>query len=189
MSVYMGNGELQVNIVVAWAASDRIIGYNGKLPWKSKEELKYFRDITSGKFLVMGRKTYESLPANLSTLGRKVCVLSRNKSRVLPRKGMVPYVVKNLNHACKTAWTMGETSITLVGGRSVYELMLPYTDAMYVSVMNEPPFYRGDTCFPIFDPDDWTKEQLYKGHFRDFNAFLYLRKNHEHYKEFEVKNG
>jgi dihydrofolate reductase len=122
-----------------WAQSTNdVIGQNGKLPWHIPSELKHFKNETLGKTVVVGRKTYESIPNNLP--GRQVIVLTKNKAfvpdadnvHVAHNKFDVYIINRELKDAGKT-----DGEVIIAGGASIYEL---FTDEIYeyvVTVVNK----------------------------------------------------
>lgn len=125
----------KVYIVVA-VSQNGVIGKNGKLPWHIPEDLKFFKELTTGKNIVMGRKTYESIGRPLPNRNNYV-MSSRNIDGVK--------VIRRVDEALQ----LGD--IYVIGGSQIYKAFIPYCDIMYVTrVMRE---YNGDSYFMI--PDDF----------------------------------
>lgn len=122
-----------------WAQSTNdVIGQNGKLPWHIPSELKHFKNETLGKTVVVGRKTYESIPNNLP--GRQVIVLTKNKAfvpdadnvHVAHNKFDVHIINRELKDAGKT-----DGEVIIAGGASIYELFTDAIDEYVVTVVNK----------------------------------------------------
>lgn len=145
-------------------ASNRIIGKDGDLPWRLSEDLKWFKKITVGHPVVMGRKTMESLRGPLPK--RRNIVISRNASE-LP-EGF------ELVHSCEDALARleGEEQISIIGGAQIYAEMLPLCDEVLLSYVFHP--YDGDTELPAFENDFTMKEVLYSDD--DFELRRYVRR-------------
>ncbi len=111
----------------------RGIGIGGKLPWHIKEDLAFFKEKTLGKTLLMGRKTFEGLPAPLP--GRKTLILSKSVEG--------PDVVHSIEE-------LPETEIWVCGGAQIYKQFFPLCEEVYLTlVKNEPP--EVDAFLPEFE--------------------------------------
>ena len=126
---------------VAAMASNRIIGRDGALPWRLPEDMKFFRALTTGHPIVMGRKTWDSLGRPLPN--RRNIVLSRN----MPASEGAEVV-----HSVKELHTLGLTGdVFVIGGAEIYRLLMPQCAAVYLTVLTSAA--EGDTHFPEFEPD------------------------------------
>lgn len=136
-----------VALVVA-VADDRVIGRDGALPWSLPADLRYFRALTTGHHVVMGRKTHASIGRALP--GRTNLVLTR--ADTAPFEGQ--RVVHSLDQAIAIARETGELAV--VGGGEVYALALPRATHLYLTWVdtNTPD---ADAHFPRFDPVDWIE--------------------------------
>ena len=115
-----------------------LIGRNNDLPWSLPEDLNYFKRTTTGKTVVMGRKTYESLKRLLPQ--RKNIILTRNEN--LHVDGAT--VLTNISEVLKLAET---GDVFVIGGKEIYELLFPYVTTCYIThVENE---YAGDTFLSL----------------------------------------
>ncbi|MEM7600854.1 MAG: dihydrofolate reductase [Verrucomicrobiota bacterium] len=145
-------------------ASNRIIGKNGDLPWRLSEDLKWFKKVTVGHPVVMGRKTMDSLRGPLPN--RRNVVISRSATE-LP-EGF------ELASSCEEALARleGEEQISIIGGAQIYAELLPQCDEVLLSYVFHP--YEGDTELPAFEDDFEMKEILYRDD--DFELRRYGRK-------------
>ena len=136
-----------MNIIVAvdknWA-----IGYQNKLLNSIPEDMKFFRETTTGNVVVMGRKTLESFPNGRPLKNRTNVVLTRQKDYEVP--GAV--VVHSVEEALEYLKDFRSENIYVIGGASIYEQMLPYCDVAHVTVMDYA--YQADTWFPNLDEMD-----------------------------------
>ena len=129
---------------------NRVIGRDNALPWKLPADLAYFKRVTMGHPVVMGRRTYESIGKPLP--GRLNIVVSRNRGFTAP--GAV--VVASLDEAWKAAGDAAEVSV--IGGTSIFEETLPIADRIHLTeVQAEVP---GDTWFPEFDRSQWREREV-----------------------------
>lgn len=129
-----------INMIVATSKNNQI-GIDNKLPWHIPEDLKYFRQTTSGKTVLMGRKTFESIGRPLPN--RKNIVLTRDMN--FAPEGVS--VVHNLEEALEICNSKEE--IFIIGGGEIYSLFLPYADYLYITLVDK--VINGDTDFPVYE--------------------------------------
>lgn len=123
----------------------RVIGYNKGMPWHLPGDLQYFKEVTMGKPMIMGRKTFESIGRPLP--GRRNIVITRNSDYTAD--GIE--VVSSLDEALEIAGEAEETMI--IGGEQIFRLSLPFADRLYVTYINHE--FPGDTYFPSYDENEW----------------------------------
>jgi dihydrofolate reductase len=143
-----------VSLVVA-VSRNGVIGKAGGLPWHISSDLKLFKAITLGKPIIMGRKTWESLPRK-PLPGRINIVITRQKNFVT--EGAV--VVSNAAAALQAAGSAPE--IAIIGGGEIYQMFLPLAGRIYLTEVDLD--VDGDTYFPSLKPDEWneTRNQLHE---------------------------
>ncbi len=139
-------------VLIAACGRGRVIGIDNRLPWQLPEDMKFFRETTRGKPVIMGRKTWESLPDAFRPLpGRVNIVVSRN-SGYRATGGMV---VGSLPAALTAA---GNADVAfIIGGADLYHQALPFADRIYLTEIDED--FDGDAFFPAFASDDWRETQ------------------------------
>lgn len=133
--------------IVAAVADNGVIGRDNRLIWRLKSDLRRFRDLTWGKPMIMGRKTFESIGKALP--GRKSIVLTRDPTFAAPEIAVA--------HSWTEAVALGETAademeareVAVIGGAEIYALALPETTRLYLSLVHAEP--QGDTFFPAYD--------------------------------------
>ncbi|MEM7055918.1 MAG: dihydrofolate reductase [Bacteroidota bacterium] len=128
------------SIIVAKAAN-HVIGKNNQLPWHMPADMQHFQRTTLGHHVIMGRKTFESLPGALA--GRKLIILSRNADYCAP--GCLS--TTNLTAALSLAEQAGEAEVFIAGGGSVYQEAMPWVDKLYLTEIKA--IIEGDTFFPV----------------------------------------
>ncbi len=135
-------------------ARNGVIGAKGGLPWRLKSDLAIFRDLTMGKPIIMGRKTWDSLPRR-PLPGRTNIVLSRD-GRFEP-KGAV--ACEDFQEAVQIgrdqAREDGADEICVIGGAALFEIALPRAKRLYLTEVDAEP--DGDVWFPAFDETAWTE--------------------------------
>ncbi len=138
------------------AARDRegVIGKGGELPWRLSDDLKRFKTLTLGKPVIMGRKTWDSLPVK-PLPGRFNIVLTRDGS--LEPKGALPCetFTDAVQIAREQAAEDGADEICVIGGEALFKLALPKAARMYLTEVDATS--AGDVYFPAFDEKDWTE--------------------------------
>ncbi|HBJ1651666.1 dihydrofolate reductase [Clostridium botulinum] len=136
-----------LSIIVA-IAKNNVIGNDNKLIWHISEDLKRFKEITSGKTIVMGRKTFESLPGVLPN--RKHIILTRDKNfKVNSECVEIIYDFDELLNKYKNS----DTEVFIIGGGEIYKQLLPHTHKLYLTKINKD--FDGDTYFPQINYDDF----------------------------------
>ncbi len=133
-------------LVVA-VADNGVIGHGNALPWHLPADLAHFRRLTLDKTILMGRRTWESLPGPLPR--RRHLVLTWDPA--FRAAGAIP--VGSLAQAIAAA--MGEAQLMIVGGASVYAQTLPQADRLYLTRVHARP--AGDTRFPAWTPAAWEE--------------------------------
>jgi len=133
-----------VSIIVAMDRN-RLIGNKNQLPWHLPADLAHFKQVTMGKPIIMGRKTYESIGRPLP--GRTNIVLSRSSD--FHAQGVV--TANTLEQALDYA--AAENEVMIIGGSTIYELALPRVDRLYMTYVESD--YEGDAWFPEFDLEQW----------------------------------
>ncbi len=136
-------------ILIVAMTEDRVIGKDGGLPWHYPEDMEHFRQKTIGNSVLMGRKTYESLPENYKPLPkRQNIVLTRDK--IETDKDI--HIANNLDEAFKIAEKYSD-KIYIIGGERVYKQTLDIVDKLIITEIHKE--YKGDTYFPEWDKDNW----------------------------------
>ena len=127
------------------------IGKNNDMMFSLPKDMKFFRETTKGHTVVMGRKTLESFPGGKPLKNRVNIVLSSNLEE---QEGYT--VVRNLDELLETVKSIDD-DVFVIGGESVYRLLLPYTDTAYVTKVDA--FRAADSFMPDLDADDnWVME-------------------------------
>ncbi len=143
---------MRVSIIVA-IAENGVIGRGGGLPWRLSEDLKRFKELTMGKPIVMGRKTFQSIGKPLP--GRPNIVITRDKS--FHPEGV--HVAHGFEEALETAAELGtggnEDEIMIIGGAEIYRLALAVAERMYLTKVHDTP--KGDAYFPDYDRARWRE--------------------------------
>ncbi|WJY28230.1 MULTISPECIES: dihydrofolate reductase [Sporosarcina] len=120
---------------------NRVIGADNAMPWHIPEELKYFKEKTMGKGIIMGRRTFESIGRPLK--GRLNLILTRNAG--YHAEGAV--AVQTLDEAIVRAENYAD-EVMIIGGAEIFEMAMPIADRLYVTVIRHS--YEGDTYFPEY---------------------------------------
>ncbi len=128
---------MRTALIVA-ASENNVIGNKGKIPWNLPADLKYFRKLTEGHLVIMGRKTYESIGHPLPR--RRNIVISRQEGF----KAEGCEVVKSLEEALKIA--EGEGEVFVIGGGEIYKQALPLADRVYLTRVHAQ--IEGEAFFP-----------------------------------------
>jgi len=166
---------MSIAIIVAQGIRGEI-GNNNTLPWEIKEDLKYFKQITDNQFVVLGRKTYESIH---DKLGKPL----PNRTNIVLRKTMEQpnysnvfvvrdkeYIINNMNQA--------NTDLIIIGGKSIYKEFLPVADKLYITQIYSR--FVADSFFPDIDYSEWKITSQRDGKEENehkYKFLVYERKN------------
>ncbi|MBS1190778.1 MAG: dihydrofolate reductase [Rhodocyclaceae bacterium] len=139
----------KLTLVVA-IAKNRVIGRDNQLPWHLPEDLQHFKAITQGHPVLMGRKTWESLPPRFRPLpGRRNIVISRQAGYAAPGAEVAESIPAAL------ALAGDEDVACVIGGADIFAATLPAADTLEITEVNLEP--AGDTWFPAFSADEWRE--------------------------------
>lgn len=141
---------MRVSMIVAMA-ENRTIGLDGAMPWHLSADLKYFKKVTMGAPVLMGRKTYDSIGRALP--GRANIIVTRDRDYKGEGIEAVHNLEAGLNHAREIAKRDGKDEVFVIGGAQIYELALPLADRIYATEIHQD--FEGDAAFPVIDQAEW----------------------------------
>lgn len=137
-----------VSLIVA-KSKNNVIGNKGKLPWNISEDLKRFKELTTDNVVIMGRKTYESLPKKSKPLPNRInIIISRDENYTVPNC----LVFNDIKTAIRKAGTNKE--VFIIGGGEIYKEGLNYADKLYITEVENDVV--GDTYFPELS-ENWVE--------------------------------
>lgn len=174
----MTGEERPVRVALIWAMGEnRVIGRGNTLPWRLPGEMQYFRAITLGKPVIMGRVTFDSLAKPLP--GRTNIVVSRSAEVDHPRVKMARSLKEALRIGRAQAEVDGQDEIMVMGGAELYAAALPLADRLYLTLVHAEP--DGDTFFPAYDEGEWQEKRRLRipadaDNVHDFSLVLMERK-------------
>jgi len=137
--------------IIAAVSKNRVIGNENRLPWHLTEDLKHFKQITMGKPIIMGRKTYGSIGKPLP--GRHNIIVTRDNTFYAEGCTVV--------HSLKDAIDAGNPAeeVMIIGGANIYEQALPLAHRLYLTLIHKE--FEGDTFFPEWNEKEWNEIQRY----------------------------
>lgn len=159
-----------LSIIVA-IANNNVIGKDNKLIWHLPEDLKRFKNLTTGHNIIMGRKTFESLGRVLPN--RKHIVLCNDVSLNIENENVE--VLSDVNLLDK--YIKSDEENFVIGGATIYRLLLPKASKLYITKINES--FEGDVYFPEIDLGDWKVVSKEKGKKDEKNPYDYEYINFE----------
>ncbi|HBR69119.1 MAG TPA: hypothetical protein DEA55_07075 [Rhodospirillaceae bacterium] len=142
--------EIKLSSIAAMA-QNRVIGNKDQIPWHIPEDFQFFKKTTMNHPMIMGRKTFESLPGVLK--GRTHIVISRNgydHPEAIGAKSLDEALAKGKELAQQD----GKDEVFIIGGGEIYRQTMPIIDRLYITLIHRD--YEGDTKFPDFDWNDWA---------------------------------
>ena len=154
--------------LIAAVADNNVVGVKNKLPWDLPEDLKHFQNVTRGKTVLMGDRTFESI---VSILGkplpkRKNIVVTLNKGYVVPAGVEVRFDL------FKALEEFKNEDLFVIGGPTIWKLALPKVDYLYITHVHQSP--EGDAFFPEVNWQEW--EKLSEENHQGFSFAEYKRK-------------
>lgn len=145
--------------------TNRVIGVNNKMPWHIPEELGYFKKVTMGKAIVMGRKTFESIGRVLP--GRLNIIVTRNKDFQVDGAEVF--------HSLEDALERGKQfskEVVIIGGAEIFNISMSLADRLYITIIRNE--YNGDTFFPEYDGEWKIISESDDHHSADGTPYSYL---------------
>ncbi|MBR4240745.1 MAG: dihydrofolate reductase [Eubacterium sp.] len=136
--------------MIAAVGKNYELGKNNDLIWRFKEDMQFFKKTTTGSAVIMGRKTFESLPKALPN--RQNIVISSNSEYIAEGAEVVGSIDEAIEHI------KGDKAF-IIGGASVYKAFLPYAKAIYLTEINAG-CPDANAYFPKFDKNDYSREVL-----------------------------
>ncbi len=158
---------MRLSMLVAMARN-RVIGQGNQLPWHLPADLKYFKSLTMGHAIVMGRQTYESIGRPLP--GRINIVITRQVALKIP--GVI--VVNSIEGAvqkCQENSAVNNNESFIIGGENLYRQTLQYCQRLYITEIQKD--FEGDVFFPELNLNDWEETQRDKHFSEDNDTFEY----------------
>ncbi len=145
-----------LTFVVA-VAKNKVIGNNNSLPWYLPNDLKFFKNktLTGSKAMIMGRKTFESLPKLLP--GRKHIILTQQKDYKVNNENV--QVFHNIEELMP--YVNDDEEYFVIGGAELFKILLPYVKKMYITEIHKD--FPGDAFFPDYDQSDWEVKEKNEG--------------------------
>lgn len=147
---------------------NRLIGSDNKLPWRLPADMQYFKKITQGHTVLMGRKTYESIGKPLPN--RENVILTRNSDYQQP--GCT--VIHNIDDVNRLA---ALNDIFIIGGAEVYRQLMDHCERLYITYIDDE--FKGDAYFPSIDTRKWALISNEKGVKDDKNPYHYYFRVYE----------
>ncbi|MFT5486547.1 MAG: dihydrofolate reductase [Paracoccaceae bacterium] len=147
-----GSQDVTVALIVA-AAENGVIGRDGGLPWRLSGDLRYFKSVTMGKPIIMGRKTFESIGRPLP--GRPNLVVSRNPDFSADGVEVFSDLEAAVAHAGTLVDDLADDDVMVIGGAGLYRAALAIAGRIYLTEVHAAVV--GDVTFPAFDRADWVE--------------------------------
>ena len=160
---------MKISLIVA-VSRNGAIGLNNQLPWYLPEDLKYFKSVTMGKPLIMGRKTFDSIGRPLP--GRANIVLTRDPQWTSDGVKVVQSVEQALvagEIACEAA---DVDEIMVIGGEQIYRMTIDLADRIYLTQVDTD--VEGDAFFPDLDLNNWSQTRVKLPEIIDKHPYRFL---------------
>lgn len=157
--------------MIACISSNRVIGKDNELVFHIKEDMAFFKRMTMGNLVIMGRKNWESIPLKFRPLpGRTNIILTRQKDYDASKDLLLGsediqkniFVCNSLSDVLavipKIHAFVSISDVFIIGGSQIYQMFLEYVDTVYLSVVDQE--VEGDTFFPLLDLQEWRYHQI-----------------------------
>jgi dihydrofolate reductase len=141
---------------------NRVIGNEGRMPWHLPADLAYFKQLTLGHPVIMGRKTFESIGKPLP--GRQNVIITENKDYQKEGCTILHSITEALDFCA-------DQEAFVIGGATIYKAFLPIADKLLITLIQES--FSGDTFFPEIDEQVWTLVSKTKGERNENNPYDY----------------
>ncbi len=169
---------MKINLILA-RSQNNVIGCYNQLPWHIPEDLQHFRDLTKDQIVLMGRKTYESLPVSFRPLPDRVnVVLSRDEQFKQLNHSEQTLVFSNVSdfieHYYQQDSEFQQKELFIIGGQSVYERLIAIATRIYETAIYQ--HFEGDAYGPTIDSDVWTCVKT--SEIKNYNGISYQFKEH-----------
>ncbi|MDT2738601.1 dihydrofolate reductase [Enterococcus canintestini] len=160
-------------LAAIWAQDQNgLIGKNEVLPWYLPDDLKFFKEMTLGKTLVMGRKTFEGMGGR-PLPGRRTIILTRNENYQAPVGVHVMNDIKQVIAYAKAS----DHTVFIAGGGAIYATLLPACDYIFRTVIEDS--FEGDTYFPEVKWENWRLVKKVAGKVDEKNKFPHSFEEYE----------
>lgn len=143
---------------------NRVIGKDNQLPWHLPEDLKFFKRVTMGHPIAMGRKTFESIGRALP--GRENIIITRNREYTRD-DCTVFYEMEDFLSYCQ----QNKEEYFVIGGAEIFKALLPYVERLYITEIHHQ--FEGDTFFPELDMSQWELMSREEGLKDEKNPYFY----------------
>lgn len=158
--------------IIAAVSENNVIGINGRIPWKIKEDMQRFKELTLYHPVIMGRKTYESIPEKFRPLPQRENIIL---SRTLERKEGI-YVARSVDEALAATALGNNQEPYIIGGEQVYNSFLDLSNRIELTRIHKI-YYEGDAFFPIINLDEWRLTNKREGSTEDELRYSFLTYN------------
>ena len=148
--------------MIAAMDKNRVIGSKGKLPWRLPAEMNFFRKMTVGKPVIMGRKTFDSLKRPLKD--RTNIILTNDRDYKVSKKCFVVHSVEDVLAIIEV-----HKEAVVIGGAAIYQEFLPLAEEIYLTTIHHE--FAGDIYFPTFDEEEWRETHLFGRKADDKNPY------------------
>jgi len=158
-------GKMDMLSIIVAIANENVIGKDNQLIWHLPEDLRRFKEITSGHKIIMGRKTFESLGRVLPN--RKHIILCNDMEMDIENENVE--ILDDISKLDK--YINSDEECFVIGGATIYKLLMPYANKMYITKINQS--FEGDVWFPEIKEDMWEEISKEKGIKNEANPYDY----------------
>jgi dihydrofolate reductase len=158
----------QLNFIVAYS-KNRAIGRDNKLLWHLADDMAFFKKMTTNKVVIMGRKTYESLPPRFRPLPNRVNIVLSSQNPMEQKENL--FWVRNIKETYQVLEKLDCKEVFVIGGGQIYDLFLPNSNTIYATEVDIE--IKGDAFFPELNAKDWNCEVIESHSRNEKNDYSY----------------
>lgn len=148
-------------VLIAAVSENYVIGLNGTIPWRIPEDMKRFKELTIGHPVIMGRKTYESLPKSFQPLPRRLNIVLSSQLAYEPLGVHVAHsledALQDLRDHKLFITEINDETVFIIGGEKVYREAFPLAERIEMTRVHKT--VGGDAFFPSLDMREWKEQQ------------------------------
>jgi dihydrofolate reductase len=140
---------MKICAIAAISKYDRAIGKQGQIPWHIPEDFKHFKELTTGHPVIMGRRTWESLPLKSRPLPNRTNIIISNDGEVDSMGSVVVSTIEDALAVAKEA--PGNDLVFIIGGGQIYKATLPFVEQLHLTIVDQE--VPGDAFFPDYESE------------------------------------
>ena len=169
---------MELTLIAAYAKDSQgrnVIGNNGEIPWRISEDMKRFKQFTLNHPVIMGRKTYESIPERFRPLPDRTNIVVSKTLNPEMKGILVARTIEDALTLAQANCSQGEPAY-VIGGEQIYRVTINRDETTRLEITEVKVTYEGDAFFPEINPDIWKEANRVRGENRWYDFVSYVRR-------------